>query len=274
MYNYDKLYDINGYKQMIAFSCIKHLNMAAVRTKLSLYNEQQCPRDCALLMGVSTIFEDISVEDPRGKYAVIVPESIYTVLNNLLDCWIWHKDFQKIAKVLFPYMDNDKYEISFNDNNIQYIYNIYESSINAVYQSLDNLQTAGYDINFINSRTIYYYEISNIPDNLEQVTFIKGTCNEDKNIRCVDDPYVTGTFKLFRRQLRNEESGEVREMAVIERPIRTINNEQITVQQYMKNKAELCEEDKQLPAILGLRAKTIQVMIDIENKKKKITTGT
>lgn len=216
MRNSKVIFDVQAREGVVAVTKMDKNNPQTVTAWTTPY-DTNFPAQIAISHAISNILKELlaAAQDDstvKGRYTIIVPDTIAPRFYEAQKCV---NNGIGIAKKLFKasWMNREEYfaTVIDKDGNSQNV-NMWMASFQELEPILSVMMNkeSGWSINFLNSRTIYRYEListgnTNIEDVLQQDMKIslKSGVNEELGVICRDTSYLDGTFSVIRRDVRD-----------------------------------------------------------------------
>jgi len=252
MRNSKVIFDVQARAGVVAITKMDKNNPQSVTAWTTTYDTNY-PSQVAVSHAISNILQELLAEAQanstvKGRYTIIVPDTIAPRFYEAQKCV---NNGIGIAKKLFKesWMDREEYYTDIIDKDgIAHRINVWKASFNELEKSLSIMmkKDSGWSLNFLNSRTLYRYElISTGNNNIEDILkngdkiSLKNGVNEDLNIVCRDTSFLDGTYTVMRRDVRDR-SGNVRSHFYVPRLVLSVHNETgerkyLTVSELLQN---------------------------------------
>lgn len=195
------------------------------------------PTQCAVMSMVNyclTMLREAAEEDPsiKGRYTFIVPENVAIRFFEAQKCVNNGSDI--MSSLFKRWMDTPQYNMEFTDEDGEtQLVNVWQIAIAGLANELQVMmdKTSGWSLNFVNSRTLYRYEIKradggDITDILsvgDTVNFNSGV-DVEKGLVCTEFNFLTGQFTVTRRDVRDRNQN-ITPHFYVPRLIQAINEE-------------------------------------------------
>lgn len=195
------------------------------------------PTQCAVMTMVNyclTMLREAAEKDPsiKGRYTFIVPENVAIRFFEAQKCVNNGTD---IMTALYKrWMDMPQYNMEFvNENGETQTINMWQIAIAGLANDLQIMmnKSSGWSLNFVNSHTLYRYEIrkadgGDITQVLkagDTVNFVQGV-DVEKGLVCTEFNFLTGQFTVTRRDVRDRNQN-VTPHFYVPRLIQAVNEE-------------------------------------------------
>ena len=209
------IFDIQAREGIVARASFHRDNPTEIITSAKQYPSYM-PTQCATMMMVNyclTMLREAAEKDPKvkGRYTFIVPENVAIRFFEAQKCVNNKSDV--MASLFKSWMNAPQYNVTVQDEdgNAQTC-NVWEAVLYDLVSELEIMmdKSSGWSLNFVNSRTLYRYEIrkadgGDITAVLaagDTVTFSQGV-NVEKGLVCAEQNFLTGTFTVSRRDVRD-----------------------------------------------------------------------
>jgi len=198
----------------------------------------EMPAQCAVMNMVSyclTMLREKAEQDPsvKGRYTFIVPENVAIRFFEAQLCV--NRGIDIFSRLRKQWMLTPQYNIEFVDEQgtVQTA-NVWELAIMGLANELQVMldKSSGWSLNFVNSRTLYRYEIiredggdvSEILTAGQTVNFNDGVDTEGKGLKCREFNFLSGQFTVTRRDVRDRNQ-HVTAHFYVPRLIQAVNEE-------------------------------------------------
>lgn len=195
------------------------------------------PAQCAVMTMVNyclTMLREAAEKDPsvKGRYTFIVPESVAIRFFEAQKCVNNGTDI--MTSLYKRWMSVPQYNMEFTDDDgtVQTV-NVWQIAIAGLAAELQVMmdKNSGWSLNFVNSHTLYRYEIkkadggdiTQVLQAGDTVNFVQGV-DVEKGLVCTEFNFLTGQFTVTRRDVRDR-SQNVTPHFYVPRLIQAVNEE-------------------------------------------------
>lgn len=209
------IFDIQAREGIVARASMHRENPSDITVSVRKYPINM-PTQCAVMTMAHyclSMLREAAEKNPsvKGRYTFIVPENVAIRFFEAQKCVNNHTDI--MSSLFKSWMDSPQYNIEFTDEDGEIkTANVWQLSIAGLAAELQAMmdKTSGWSLNFMNSRTLYHYEIkradgSNTADILaagDTVNFVQGV-DVEKGLVCTELNFLNGKFTVSRRDIRD-----------------------------------------------------------------------
>lgn len=231
------IFDVQAREGIVARASMHRDNPTEITVSAREYPIQM-PTQVAVMTMVNyclTMLREAAEKDHsiKGRYVFIVPENVAIRFFEAQKCVNNGTD---IMSTLFkPWMNNPQYSMDFEDEDGQLqSVNVWQLAIAGLAEELKIMmdKASGWSLGFINSRSIYRYEIKaankgvDIADIINEgdTITLTGSVDINKGIVCTENNFINGTFEVSRRDVRDRQNN-ITPHYYVPRTIQAINEE-------------------------------------------------
>lgn len=230
------IFDVQAREGIVARASMHRDNPAEIITSAKQYPSYM-PAQCATMMMVNhclTMLREAAEKDPqvKGRYTFIVPENVAIRFFEAQKCVNNKSDV--MASLFKKWMNMPQYNVTVpNEEGTAETVNVWEAILYDLVAELEIMmdKSSGWSLNFVNSRTLYRYEIKRADGGDitavlaagDTVTFSQGVSVE-KGLVCTEQNFLNGTFTVSRRDVRDRNQN-VTPHFYVPRIIQAVNEE-------------------------------------------------
>lgn len=255
MRNSKVIFDIQAREGVMVRSSMHRSDPSEITVHTGTY-PATTPVQCAVMSMTSyclSMLREAAERDPsiKGRYTFIVPETVAYRFYQAQGCVNTGKDIR--SSLLQKWMYDDQYNMTTTINGETKTFNVWELTIANLAAELQVMmdKSTGWSMNFVNSRTLYRYEISSsdptkdITEILsagDTVNFVNGFDNE-KGLYCREYSFLSGQYTVTRRDVRSRDQ-RVTSHFYVPRLIRVTNEKG---EQFMSTADQIIAQDNLEP---------------------------
>lgn len=249
------------------------------------------PTQCAVMSMVNyclTMLREDAEKDPsiKGRYTFIVPENVAIRFFEAQKCVNNGSDI--MSSLFKRWMDTPQYNITFTDKDGEaQTVNVWQIAIAGLATELQVMmdKSSGWSLNFVNSRTLYRYEIKRADGgNIADILSVGDTVNFDKGVDvakgliCTEFNFLSGQFTVTRRDVRDRNQN-ITPHFYVPRLIQAVNEEDGSQINVMANEIiandnlePIRQNDVTVVNAAFLRTKTAEMLPRIKSVKSATVT--